>query len=63
MTDKHTDKPKVKAPKAVAIKNIMPAGRLFSSVGVIPAGECVELPKDEAKRFVETGKAEIVFPE
>ena len=57
------ENPKNEKPATVYIRNTLPAGRLFTSVGIIAAGVGCELPKDEAKRFVEAGKAQVVIPE
>jgi hypothetical protein len=62
MSDETENKKKAR-PATVVIKNDLAAGRLFTSLGIVAAGQCVELPKDEAKRFVATGKASVVIPE
>ena len=55
-------KPKAKT-ETVEIQNVMAAGKLFTSLGILMPGEKCELPSEEAKHFVGTGKAKIPFPE
>lgn len=59
------DKPasRKKAKAMVLIRSRLTAGKLFSSLGVIKAGEQMELPVKEAKAYCDSGKAEIPFPD
>lgn len=63
MTDANTEKKQTRKPKMVLIRSRLTAGKLFSSLGVIKAGESMELPSKEAKAYCDSGKAEIPFPE
>ena len=62
-TEKTTEPKPTKTEKMVLIRSRLTAGKLFSSLGVIKAGEEMELPQDEAKMYCDSGKAEIPFPE
>ena len=63
MTKAKTEKTTETKPEMVLIRSRLTAGKIFSSLGVIKAGEEMELPKDEAKKYCDLGKAEIPFPE